>query len=350
MYGIVDSKIDVFFNLAGGWEFVVVWGGLGYVVVVLDFLGFGDFWGFYFYVYVDMEVLVGIDMLFVVWVFCESEGLVLNDQLFVIGYFQGGYVVVAVYCELEVNYIDEFIVIVFVFMFGFYSIFGVMCSVLFSDEFYFYQGYLVYIVFFYNEVYGFFDSVEVYFKLFYVELIEQFYQGDIIFSILNSIFIDLLIINEGVFILCYMLQDFLFIVLEDENSDYFILQVLEDNDVYDWVLQVLIWLYYCIVDDQVVFINSIFVDLVMNVNGVLDVFVVDVGMIFNYIECVQLVIVVGVIFFLGYCEFIFNIFVFILDWNLRVFFNLVSNILYLWEFLFGIILQLMNMNGQIMFE
>lgn len=350
MHGTVDSKTDVPSNLAGGWELAAAWGGLGYVAAAPDFLGLGDSRGFHPYVHADTEASAGIDMLFAARAFCESEGPALNDQLFVTGYSQGGHAAAAVHRELEANYTDEFTVNASAPMSGPYSISGAMRSALLSDEPYFYQGYLAYTALSYNEAYGLFDSVEAYFKPPYAEPIEQFYQGAITLSTLNSTLIDLLTTNEGAPIPRYMLQDSLLTALEDENSDHPILQALEANDVYDWAPQAPTRLYYCTADDQVAFTNSILADSVMNANGAPDVLAVDAGTTLNHTECIQPATVAGAIFFLGYRELISNTSAFTPDWNLRVFPNPVSNILYLRELPSGATLQLMNTNGQILFE
>ncbi len=298
-HGTVDSRSDAPSNLRGGYQAALVFGGMGYISIMPDFLGIGDSRGFHPYVHAATEASVGVDMLRAAEAFVQTLNHVAvnpEQQVFVCGYSQGGHAAMALQRSLEQDYPDEFNLIASAPMSGPYSISGAMIDALSSDDEYFYQAYIPNTFLSYNYVYGLYDSIQQAFKEPYAGLMQQYFEEQITLSELNDTLIHTLTNLAGGSKPKYMIQDSLFDAILN-NPDHPVNVALRANDVYDWTPQVPTRLYYCMNDDQVVYTNSVLADSVMNANGAPDVHAIDVDPSADHGGCVQPAFIATILFF-----------------------------------------------------
>ena len=188
-HGTVDSRSDAPSNLRGGYQAALVFGGMGYISIMPDFLGIGDSRGFHPYVHAATEASVGVDMLRAAEAFVQTLNHVAvnpEQQVFVCGYSQGGHAAMALQRSLEQDYPDEFNLIASAPMSGPYSISGAMIDALSSDDEYFYPAYIPNTFLSYNYVYGLYDSIQQAFKEPYAGLMQQYFEEQITLSELNA--------------------------------------------------------------------------------------------------------------------------------------------------------------------
>lgn len=303
-HGTVDSRADVPSNLRGGYEAGLVFGGMGYIALLPDFLGLGESRGFHPYVHAATEASVAVNMLRAVRSFVETlDGIQLNseEQVFVCGYSQGGHAAMALQRSLELEHAEEFNLVASAPMSGPYSISGAMIERLTADEEYFYPAYIPNTFLSYNDVYGLYDSIQQAFKEPYAGLIGQYYREEVTLSELNDTLIKTLTLLEGASKATFMIQDSLVGAILNQ-PDHPVNAALRDNDVYNWAPQVPTRLYYCMSDDQVVYTNSVLADSVMNANGAPNLEAIDVNPAADHGGCVEPAFIATILFFLQYQE------------------------------------------------
>ena len=255
------------------------WGGTGYLVSSADYLGMGESRGFHPYLHAETQASAGIDMLRATREFCEQNSIELNEQLFVNGYSQGGHAAMAAFKSLEENHADEFTVTAAAPMSGPYNLSGTMRSSAISDEEYLFPGYLVYQVRGYQEVYGdIYEKMSDIFKPKYAAVIEKFdNQEDFPMSVLHDTLITLLTEEVGASLPRYMFQDEIIEAVIANDTNNRIVQVWNENNLYDWIPEAPMKLYYCEADEQVPFENATFTDSIMNANGAANVLSLSMG-------------------------------------------------------------------------
>ncbi len=301
-HGTVNSRADVPSNLRGGYEAGLVFGGMGYIALLPDFLGLGESRGFHPYVHAATEAAVAVDMFRATRAFVQTlDGVSLNpeEQIFVCGYSQGGHAAMALQRSLELEHADEFNLVASAPMSGPYSISGAMIERLTADEEYFYPAYIPNTFLSYNYVYGLYDSIQQAFKEPYAGLIRQYFEERVTLSELNDTLIQTLTLLEGASQATFMIQDSLLDAILNQ-PDHPVNVALRDNDVYDWSPQAPTRLYYCMNDDQVVYTNSVLADSVMNANGAADLEAIDVNPAADHGGCVEPAFIATILFFLQY--------------------------------------------------
>ncbi len=287
MHGTVDSKMDVPSNLLGGYELGGVFGALGYVTFMPDYLGLGDSRGLHPYVHADSEAAAGINMLFAVRQYAAQNNLLLNDQLFITGYSQGGHASMAMHREIEQNYASTLHVTAAAHLSGPYSISTVMLKTILSDQEYLYPAYHAYTFLSYDYAYNLYDNLESVFKPAYAVEIQKFVAGTYSVFQLNVALKAALKREHGSYVAKYMLQDSIIAILSsNSNPNHPIKKALADNDTYTWVTQTPTRLVYCKADDQVPYRNSIVADSVMTLLGSNHVEILDVNSNANHGDCV----------------------------------------------------------------
>jgi hypothetical protein len=301
-HGTVNGPSDVPSNLAGGSQLPMVYGGMGYIVSAADYLGLGDARGFHPYVHAATEASAAIDMLFAVRQMAEeSAEIFLNDQLFITGYSQGGHGAAAAHKFIEADYSDSFTVTASAPMSGPYNISGTMIDFILDESIYYYPGYIPYTILSFNLASGLGYEIDELFKAPYVPIITQFYNREIGLSTLNASLISMLTANEGASIPKFIVQDSILNIIENE-PDHPIQEAFKENDVYDWTPQAPTRLYYCMADDQVLYLNSVVADSVMNANGAADVMAIDVDPTADHGACVTPAMIQALFFFSDYQE------------------------------------------------
>ncbi len=220
----------------------------GYVVALPDYLGLGDSPGLHPYVHAKSEATAGIDMLRCARSISEMENFELNEQLFLFGYSQGGHAAMALHKEIQENYADEFTVTASAPMSGPYDISGAQTIYLTQDIPYSSPGYLPYVLFAYQSVYDYVpqDPSDFLIAPYDTLLPPLFYSGDQQFWYVNTVCnpVPKLMIRPDVY------DDYI------SDPNHYFRAALEDNDVYKWVPEAPVRIYYCHGDDQVYYENS----------------------------------------------------------------------------------------------
>lgn len=302
-HGTSGSKQDVpSVNYNGGeGSLGLLFGGLGYVSLLPDYLGLGVSDGFHPYVHAASEAWVAADMLRAVADFADANGGQTNAQLFVTGYSQGGHGAMALHREIEKNLSSEFTVTAAAPCSGPYSIGEVMRQLILTDEVYYYPAYIPNTALSYQTAYGnVFSQLTDIFKPAYAGMIGQFYSGNITLSQLNDQLITALVANEGASRPFKMLQDSIVQVLET-TPDHAINLALKANNTYtDWTPQAPTRLFYCMADDQVPFENSILARDSLLAASAVDLQILDVNPTADHGDCFVPALTNTLFFFLGY--------------------------------------------------
>ncbi|HRI61683.1 MAG TPA: T9SS type A sorting domain-containing protein [Saprospiraceae bacterium] len=302
-HGTSGSKQDVpTVNYNGGeGSLGLLFGGLGYVALLPDYLGLGVSDGFHPYVHAESEAWVAADMLRAASGFAVLNGINTNDQLFITGYSQGGHAAMALHREIEQNLSSEFTVTAAAPMSGPYSIGEVMRQLILTDETYYYPAYIPNTALSYQTVYGnIFNQLTDIFKPAYAGLIGQFYSGNTSLSQLNDQLIAALVANEGTSRPFKMLQDSIIQVITN-NPDHPINLALKANNTYNnWTPLAPMRLFYCMADDQVPFENSIVARDSLLAAGATDFQVSDVNPTADHGDCFVPAITNTLLFFLNF--------------------------------------------------
>ena len=273
-HGTVNGRQDVPSRLAGGFQLPLILASYGYVVCAPDMLGLGDSPGIHLYVHAETQATAAIDMLSAIRDNDDQQDMYqVNDQLFVTGYSQGGHAAMALHKEIEENYSDLFEVTASAPMSGPYSMYEEMVKFTLGDEEYASVSYLAWVVLSYQLAYP--DllgdySLEDIFKSAYIDDILAFKNEEIGRSELNIRMTVELMNTVGRVTPKDMMHDSIVEGLRNDPNHPFS-QALRDNDVFDWVPQAPMRMYYCVGDDQIVYTNATKADSVMNARGAQDV-------------------------------------------------------------------------------
>jgi hypothetical protein len=303
-HGTSGNKLDVpsfTVNSGGEGELGLLFGGLGYVALLPDYLGLGVSDGFHPYVHAATEASVALDMLEASAQFAEDNAVQLNAQLFITGYSQGGHAAMALHRAIEKDPESPYAVTAAAPLSGPYSISGVMRDLILADAVYFYPAYIPNTALSYQTVYGnIFNSVGDMFKAPYAAYIQSFYTGQTSLSNLNTQLVSALIVNEGSCRPIKMLQDSILEAIQ-ENPDHPINLALADNDTYNnWTPEAPMRLFYCMADDQVPFQNSVVARDTLTAAGAPNFSAMDVGPTFDHGQCFTPAMTNTLLFFLGF--------------------------------------------------
>lgn len=301
-HGTSGSKQDVpSFNYNGGEGSVgLLFGGLGYVALLPDYLGLGLSDGFHPYVHAASEASAALDMLRAAEDFTTTNNIQTNSQLFITGYSQGGHAAMALQREIEKNQSAEFSVTASAPLSGPYSIGEVMRALILTDEVYYYPAYIPNTILSYQTAYGnLFDEITDVFKPAYSGLIAQFYAGTLDLSDLNDQLIVTLVANEGESRPYRMFQDSIVQTVANDPAHPFNIALKANNTYTDWTPQAPTRLYYCMADDQVPFENSILARDTLLVAGAADLQILDVNSTADHGDCYVPALTNAMLFFLG---------------------------------------------------
>ncbi len=302
-HGTSGSKLDVpsYTVNNGEGQLGLLFGGLGYVALLPDYLGLGVSDGFHPYVHADSEASVAVDMLRAETEFEAQNPVHTNDQLFITGYSQGGHAAMALHRNIEQSHADEFTVTAAAPLSGPYSISGVMRDLILTDAVYYYPSYIPNTLLSYQTVYGnIFTQMTDVFKPAYADLITPFYNGTKSLSVLNNQLVSALISNEGSCRPFKMFQDSAVAEIAN-NPNHPVNLALKDNDTYNnWTPQAPMRLFYCKADDQVPFMNSIVARDSLMAVGAPDFLVADVDSTADHGDCFDPALTSTLLFFLGF--------------------------------------------------
>lgn len=245
----------------------------GRIATAPDYLGLGVNAGLHPYVHAESEATAAIDLMraareFVV----DSLNLTFNDEVFLTGYSQGGHAAMATAKYIQDNnLLGEFDIKAAGPASGPYNMSGSQSAVLLSNQPYSNPGYVCYLLFAYNRVYGnIFTNYSDILKAPYDQTIPPYFDGTYPMDSVN---------NKLPSILSDFIQDSVIANLNATaaSKNHPIWRALADNDNYDWTPTFPMELYYCTLDEQVNFQNSIVARDSMNSNGALSVVAVNNG-------------------------------------------------------------------------
>lgn len=245
----------------------------GYVVGMPDYFGIGKGERIHIYQHAESEAQANIDMIRAIRKLNDSLNLRLNDQLFITGYSQGGHAAMATHKYIEECYPEEFKVTASAPMSGAYDMTGVQSRVMYEK--YTHPAYLPYLLSGYNEVYRLFSDIRKIFKHPYDTLVKHFYDGKTRFDDINKRLPEV----PAEMIHDHLVEQF------RSNPNFSFLQVLRQNDVYDWSPKSPIMLCYCEADEQVDYRNSLVAYEKMKANGSKHVYLTHAGKKFNHFKC-----------------------------------------------------------------
>lgn len=245
----------------------------GYVVAMPDYFGIGKGERNHIYQHAESEARANMDMIRAIRSLHDSLDLRFNNQLFITGYSQGGHAAMATHKFMEECHPEEFQVTASAPMSGAYDMTGVQSEIMYKE--YTHPAYLPYLLSGYNEVYKLFSDLRKIFKHPYDTLVKHFYDGKTRFDDINKRLpsVPAQMIHD------HLVQEF------RTNPNFSFLQVLRQNDVYDWAPKSPIMLCYCQADEQVDYRNSLVAYKKMKANGSKYVYLTHAGKKFNHFKC-----------------------------------------------------------------
>jgi hypothetical protein len=259
----------------------------GFVAIAPDFLGLGTSRGFHPYIHAETEGMSGVQMLRAIPPMVSALNIKLNEQLFITGYSQGGHAAMAMHRIIQNEFSAEFEVTAASPMSGPYSVSGIMFDKMMEDRDYLPGvGFLPYVVLGLQEAYGdLYEELSDVFKTLYVGPIRNFRNGNTTFSGMIQQLIALLASNTFSLRPRNMLRDDVLQTLLTEPESSRLFQVLEDQDLLDWIPEVPVRLFHCEADEQVPYTNSILAEEVFLEGNAIDVAANSVGANLFHVAC-----------------------------------------------------------------
>lgn len=265
----------------------------GVVCAMPDYLGLGDEPGFHPYVNSRTEASATIDMMRVARELKDTLGFNLNGQVLLFGYSQGGHSTMAAFKEIETNLSNEFTVTACAPMSGPYDISGVQAATIINPQPYATPAYLPYVIMGAQEAYGniYTDLSEI-FRPPYDSLLPIYFDGVNSTGWINNRLPDTP---------SHMLDTTFFNnYINDPN--HFGRALLRDQDVYSWVPQAPLAMYYCEGDEQVFYRNSVVALDTMLALGATNVSATELGPTLDHTNCAPLAILSSFAFFELYMD------------------------------------------------
>ena len=259
MHGTIFDRTDApsFLSIEG--SFGGLMATLGQLVLMPDYVGLGTSELMHPYVHADSESDAGFYMMRAADALSDELGYTLNGQNFISGYSQGGHAAMALARDLTTTaYGDEFPLSGAVPGSGPYDISGTQFPQTFEFETYSNPAYLAYNVIGWNSVYGtLYDDLSEVFQEPYASTMLDLFDGTNDAETIN---------NACPSTLEEFLQPGLVEEIQNDPMHPFQLAAL-DNDVYQWIPEAPVEMYYCTQDEQVFYQNALVADAWMTENG-----------------------------------------------------------------------------------
>ena len=259
MHGTIFERTDApsFLSIEG--SFGGLMSTLGQLVLMPDYVGLGTSELMHPYVHADSESDAGFYMMRAADALSDELGYALNGQNFISGYSQGGHAAMALARDLTTTaYGDEFPLSGAVPGSGPYDISGTQFPQTFEFETYSNPAYLAYNVIGWNSVYGtLYDDLSEVFQEPYASTMLDLFDGTNDAETIN---------NACPSTLEEFLQPGLVEEIQNDPMHPFQLAALE-NDVYQWIPEAPVEMYYCTQDEQVFYQNALVADAWMTENG-----------------------------------------------------------------------------------
>ena len=259
MHGTIFDRTDApsFLSIEG--SFGGLMSTLGQLVLMPDYVGLGTSELIHPYVHADSESDAGFYMMRAADALSDELGYALNGQNFISGYSQGGHAAMALARDLTTTaYGDEFPLSGAVPGSGPYDISGTQFPQTFEFETYSNPAYLAYNVIGWNSVYGtLYDDLSEVFQEPYASTMLDLFDGTNDAETIH---------NACPSTLEEFLQPGLVEEIQNDPMHPFQLAAL-DNDVYQWIPEAPVEMYYCTQDEQVFYQNALVADAWMTENG-----------------------------------------------------------------------------------
>ena len=259
MHGTIFDRTDApsFLSIEG--SFGGLMSTLGQLVLMPDYVGLGTSELMHPYVHADSESNAGFYMMRAADALSDELGYALNGQNFISGYSQGGHAAMALARDLTTTaYGDEFPLSGAVPGSGPYDISGTQFPQTFEFETYSNPAYLAYNVIGWNSVYGtLYDDLSEVFQEPFASTMLDLFDGTNDAETIN---------NACPSTLEEFLQPGLIEEIQNDPMHPFQLAAL-DNDVYQWIPEAPVEMYYCTQDEQVFYQNALVADAWMTENG-----------------------------------------------------------------------------------
>ena len=261
----------------------------GAVALMPDYLGLGGSEDvLHPYVHADSEAESGMALLAAVTALQSELGFGLNGEHFVSGYSQGGHASMAMARRMQEDADAGFPLAGAAPMSGPYDMSGTQLPMGMAQEQYSNPAYLAYTLLAWQQTYGnlYVDLGEIFQEPYASELPAMFdgeTSGEMINEYLAGPTLD--IVQPGA------LEG-----LMAEDHPFFI--AAQDNDLYQWVPESPLQMYYCTLDEQVFYDNALVAEAWMNDNGAEGVTTVNGGAL-NHGGCALLAILGGTVWING---------------------------------------------------
>ncbi|HMW39336.1 MAG: T9SS type A sorting domain-containing protein [Saprospiraceae bacterium] len=301
-HGFASLKLDVpSFNVTqngGEGSIGLLFGGLGFISLLPDYLGMGLGKGFHPAFHAASEALTSADMLRALKQFAALHNVHFNNQLFITGYSEGGHASMALHQLIQTRLSGEFAVTAATHLSGPYSMGEVMRQWTLNDSINNNVAWIPLTVLSYQEAYGnIYTNLSEVFKAPYFTPIGQYLSGMIDAGQMGSQLATLLITIEGSIRPFRMLQPaFQQAVLADPNHPYNI--DLKRNNTYNWVPLAPMRIYYCSADEVIPYQNGVLALDTMIALGATNVSGSDVNSGAGHLDCVTPALTNTVFFFL----------------------------------------------------
>jgi hypothetical protein len=259
MHGTIFKRTDApsFMSIEG--TFGGLMSTLGQLVLMPDYVGLGTSELMHPYVHARSESDAGYFLMKAASTLSEELGYSLNGQNFISGYSQGGHAAMALARDLATtSYGDDFPLTAAVPGSGPYDISGTQFPLTFESATYSNPAYLAYNVLGWNSYYGtLYTELSEIFQEPYATTLPPLFDGTNDAATIN---------NACPATLEELMQPGLIDEILADPTHPFIVAA-QDNDVYQWVPEVPVEMYYCTQDEQVFYQNALTADTWMTENG-----------------------------------------------------------------------------------
>lgn len=259
MHGTIFKRTDApsFMSIEG--TFGGLMSTLGQLVLMPDYVGLGTSELMHPYVHARSESDAGYFLMKAASTLSDELGYALNGQNFISGYSQGGHAAMALARDLATtSYGDDFPLTAAVPGSGPYDISGTQFPLTFESTTYSNPAYLAYNVIGWNSYYGtLYTELSEIFQEPYATTLPPLFDGTNDAATINNACPATLeeLMQPG------LVDD----ILGDPTHPFIV--AAQDNDVYQWIPEVPVEMYYCTQDEQVFYQNALTADTWMTENG-----------------------------------------------------------------------------------
>ena len=262
MHGTIFQRTSAPSFLSNEGQFGFLMSSPGFIVLMPDYVGLGTSELMHPYVHAQSEADAGIYLIQAAETLGEELGYSFNREFFSTGYSQGGHASMALSRELETNYSDVYPLTASAPLSGPYDISETQFIQIFENTSYSNPAYLAYNIIGWNSYYGnLYEDLSEVFQEPYATGLPGMFNGEMSAMEINDY-------------LPFLLEELIQPGLVEEitgDPDHPFNIAAQDNDVYEWVPQTPLKMYYCTQDEQVFYQNALVAEAWMNENGALNV-------------------------------------------------------------------------------